>query len=86
MRLQRNSLYFSLLAGNSSGEGFARDCILRHLVPSAEKPCAMALNIGDNNRNSAYFALNPDSENVSCQSSWARFEALFSKGLTVGPV
>jgi hypothetical protein len=46
----------------------------------------MALNIGDNPRNSGYFALNPDSEKVSCQSSWARFEALFSRVLTVGPV
>jgi len=27
--ISRNSLYFSLLAGNLGGEGFARDCILR---------------------------------------------------------
>ena len=26
-----NSLYFSLLAGNSAGEGLARDCALRHI-------------------------------------------------------
>jgi hypothetical protein len=27
---------FSLLAGNFRGEGFARDCVLRHVVSSAE--------------------------------------------------
>jgi len=27
-----NSLYFSLLAGNSRGEGLARDCALRQTV------------------------------------------------------
>jgi hypothetical protein len=27
-----NSLYFSLLAGNFGGEGFASDCVLRQLV------------------------------------------------------
>jgi hypothetical protein len=28
----RNSLYFSLLAGNSHGERLAADCALRHAV------------------------------------------------------
>src|ERR1035437_9552408 len=28
----RNSLYFSLLAGNLAGEGLAADCLLRHAV------------------------------------------------------
>jgi hypothetical protein len=32
-----NSLYFSLLAGNSGGEGLAPDCALRQLVLAAEK-------------------------------------------------
>lgn len=33
----RNSLYFSLLAGNFGGEQLARDCALRHAVWTAEK-------------------------------------------------
>jgi hypothetical protein len=33
----RNSLYFSLLAGNLPGEGFASDCLLRHTVCTLEK-------------------------------------------------
>jgi hypothetical protein len=32
-----NSLYFSLLAGNSGGERLAPDCALRHTVLTAEK-------------------------------------------------
>src|SRR5277367_4259151 len=35
----RNSLYYSLLVGNSSGEEFARDSVLRQQVSIAEKFC-----------------------------------------------
>jgi len=31
-RISQNSLYFSLLAGNFSGEWLALDCALRHIV------------------------------------------------------
>jgi hypothetical protein len=82
----RNSLYFSLLAGNLGGEGFARDCVLRQQVSTAEKPCGFPLKIAENPRNSACFALKPDSERVSCWSQKASFAALFSGGLKGGPV
>ncbi len=65
----RNSLYFSLLAGNlGAGEGFARDCILRQQVSTAEKLCGFPLKGRENPLNSAYFALKPDSEKVSRQT------------------
>jgi hypothetical protein len=33
---EQNSLYFSLLTGILTGDGFAGDCVLRHLVCIAE--------------------------------------------------
>src|ERR1035441_10427073 len=82
----RNSLYFSLLAGNLGGEGFARDCVLRQQVSTAEKPCGFPLKIAENPRNSASFAPKPDSEKVSYWTQEASFAAFFSGGQTRSPV
>jgi hypothetical protein len=37
----RNSLHFSLLAGNSRGEKLAPDCMLRHAVWTPERFCPL---------------------------------------------
>src|ERR1035441_2404925 len=42
----RNSLYFSLLAGNLAGEWLAADCLPRQLVSTAEKPRCIPLKVG----------------------------------------
>jgi hypothetical protein len=34
----RNSLYFSLIAGNSLGEGFAPDCVIRSQCIASDDP------------------------------------------------
>src|ERR1035437_7246029 len=43
----RNSLYFSLLAGNLGGEALAADCLLRQTVWTAEKLSCVAPLIGE---------------------------------------
>jgi hypothetical protein len=54
-----NSLYFSLFAGNSGGEGLARDCALRHTVWVAEKSGCITARIAENRRNSGGLAFKP---------------------------
>src|ERR1017187_6331875 len=46
----RNSLYFSLLAGNLAGEGLAADCLLRQTVSTAEKVRYVAPEISEKGR------------------------------------
>src|ERR1039458_10493605 len=59
---------------------------LRQTVSTAEKPCDFPLKIAENPRNSACFALKPDSEKVSCWTQKASFADLLSGGLTGSPV
>jgi hypothetical protein len=58
---------------------------LRQQVSTAEKPCDFPLKIAENPRNSACFALKPDSEKVSCWTQKASFADLLSGGLTGSP-
>src|ERR1039458_6960042 len=51
----RNSLYFSLLAGNLAGEGLAADCLLRQTVSTAEKLCSVVPEISEKGRVFAVF-------------------------------
>ncbi|MGA3319232.1 MAG: hypothetical protein ABSC64_22705, partial [Candidatus Korobacteraceae bacterium] len=59
-------VFFPVSREFRGGEGFARDCILRQQVSTAEKLCSFPLKIAENLRNSACFVLKPDSEKVSC--------------------
>jgi hypothetical protein len=64
-----NSLYFSLLAGNSGGEGLAPDCALRHTVWVAENPGSIPARIGENPRISTTFTLKPERRECSAVCS-----------------
>jgi hypothetical protein len=79
-------VFFPVSREFRGGEGFARDCILRQQVSTAEKPCDFPLKIAENPRNSACFALKPDSEKVSCWTQKASSADLLSGGLTGSPV
>jgi hypothetical protein len=59
---------------------------LRQQVSTAEKRCGFPLKIAENPRNSASFALKPDSEKVSYWTQEASFAAFFSGGQTRSPV
>jgi ABC-type histidine transport system ATPase subunit len=59
---------------------------LRQQVSTVEKLCGFPLKIAGNPRNSASFALKPDSEKVSYWTQQASFAAFFSGGQTRSPV
>ncbi len=62
VKLTKFPVFFPVSREFTGGEGFARDCILRHAVSTAEKPSGRSLKGRENPRNSANFALKPDSE------------------------
>jgi hypothetical protein len=81
-----NSLYFSLLAGNSGGEGLAPDCALRHSVWTVENPGYMALRIAENPRDSATFHAQPGTGESVPLYLKGKFRAFFSEGHCGSPV
>ena len=81
---QRNSLYFSLLAGNFTGEELVRDCVLRQTVWVGEKFGCIALKIAGNSRNSSNLALKPDRRRcpaVLCRRAFAPFSLKDKRGV-----
>lgn len=72
-----NSLYFSLLAGNSPGERLAPDCPLRHAVCSAEKSAQLSLHNREKSPPIRDFRPQPALEKIEIPTPISRKSYLF---------
>ena len=79
---QTNSLYFSLFAGNSGGEGLARDCALRHSVWIAENFVSVILEIFEIRRISSNLAAELDWRESSGIDNKENFGAFSPEGIS----
>src|ERR1035438_10301378 len=80
------SLYFSLLAGNFGGEGFARDCVLRQTVSTAEKLCCIAPEISEKGRRFAVFPQQTGPEKMAGELVRSPLQRFFSRPSIDSPV
>jgi hypothetical protein len=79
------SLYFSLLAGISIGEEFARDCLHRQTVLVVERIRQAGANISQNCGNSASLGFEPDQRGSLSDLLAANNPVLFSVDMISSP-
>src|ERR1700690_3294737 len=81
-----NSLYFSLLAGNSRSEQLAPDCFPRHTVCEVKKADDSPGKIARNRRIDPIVAIKPDWRKLSAGLTRRALAAFFSGQHSVSPL